>query len=1077
MNNLYQNQNMMNRQSSRAIQWLYTLLLPGVLFLLPYAGYSQCPTGLVISPAAPTAIGAGSTASFSATSTYPVKAVAQSNTSIGIANNALGPLDGLLASFDNNSDILQLDLGETLLAGTVLTLTMRSSANGSVFVAESNVALAGPYSTNTTIAISGGTVGSVLAPYTYTLLNPARYIRVQKSIGTLGTGLLYFDGISTVIPSAMTWTVSPTTGVSPASGTGSSTGAITFANAGIYTIQFTANGSNLTCSLNSKVFQQVNCADFSIAPIAVGGSYCIGEPISPLSVVKTGAASVTYQWYKNTTNSYTGAVPISGATGSSYTPAYSVGTAYYYVVASSGSCSMTSNISTIVSGTCTTSCGFAGNDGCTTTNYSNAYMSSTSNAATIEYDNMVRGAYQSAIRTANGEWIVWGQGMSYTGGNALSPLLLNGANYPALYSASGTKKVLKVTMANIRTTESQFIVLANDGLYAGGSQEGLIINEELTSSTGLQKLTIDGQADGLPAGVNPADVKMMHAAMSSLIITTCSGDVWVLSQREATRGQGGGVNSATAWYKVKTDATTYLTGIVAARVIGAGAVIALKADGTLWTWGYSAYLGNGTPDGDLVYATQMQSPVGTPKMVGITHGDLTYGVTYYVLMTNGNLYSLGANSGSQLGDWNIGNNTNSNIWKQPRYTSETGPVMDNIKWISPTEHEGDGNGTASPGISVLTNDGNLYAWGKVGSGLGLGWVANLNVDPTLVMSNVLAVETGGVSSIVIKQGECNFGFTGSQAVGSKGDGTTDQQVYDSYTFATFPINVCAAASVSVSTPVGSTYCSSGTVQLTGTPSGGTWAIQSGTTGTVSSSGLVTFSGVGSVVVRYTGPTASSCSANYADITLTSEICCTIGAASATPTVCEDAAMTAITHATTGVTGIVSSTGLPAGVTASYASDVLTISGTPTETGTFNYSITLTGGCITPATGTITVQNCTSGTIDCAKTQLYPSPVVGQSGQKMLLVTVNVTVAGCFSPLTVSGSGMTLANNITELCTSTTGVQQLAIPVYYNGSTLGTMNFSVGSAGSCSADLTVPVKKAICDIWSLDCVPTVGPKLK
>jgi len=35
---------------------------------------------------------------------------------------------------------------------------------------------------------------------------------------------------------------------------------------------------------------------------------------------------------------------------------------------------------------------------------------------------------------------------------------------------------------------------------------------------------------------------------------------------------------------------------------------------------------------------------------------------------------------------------------------------------------------------------------------------------------------------------------------------------------------------------------------------------------------------------------------------------------------------------------------------------VTISGTPTASGTFNYTVTLTGGCGTTATGTITVNN-------------------------------------------------------------------------------------------------------------------------
>ena len=71
--------------------------------------------------------------------------------------------------------------------------------------------------------------------------------------------------------------------------------------------------------------------------------------------------------------------------------------------------------------------------------------------------------------------------------------------------------------------------------------------------------------------------------------------------------------------------------------------------------------------------------------------------------------------------------------------------------------------------------------------------------------------------------------------------------------------------------------------------------------------------------------------------------------------CINTALTPITHTTTGATGIGTATGLPAGVTAAWAANTITISGTPTASGVFNYSIPLTGGCGTvSATGTITV---------------------------------------------------------------------------------------------------------------------------
>ena len=71
-------------------------------------------------------------------------------------------------------------------------------------------------------------------------------------------------------------------------------------------------------------------------------------------------------------------------------------------------------------------------------------------------------------------------------------------------------------------------------------------------------------------------------------------------------------------------------------------------------------------------------------------------------------------------------------------------------------------------------------------------------------------------------------------------------------------------------------------------------------------------------------------------------------------ICTGSSISNITYSTTGATGATIS-GLPAGVTGAWLANVVTISGTPTVTGTFNYTITLTGGCgLVSATGSITI---------------------------------------------------------------------------------------------------------------------------
>jgi len=85
---------------------------------------------------------------------------------------------------------------------------------------------------------------------------------------------------------------------------------------------------------------------------------------------------------------------------------------------------------------------------------------------------------------------------------------------------------------------------------------------------------------------------------------------------------------------------------------------------------------------------------------------------------------------------------------------------------------------------------------------------------------------------------------------------------------------------------------------------------------------------------------------------------TVGPASSDPEQCVDLAIPNITHTTTYASGIGAPSNLPTGVTASFnvVTQTITIAGTPTASGTFNYSVPVLG-CEDPgvnATGTITV---------------------------------------------------------------------------------------------------------------------------
>uniref|UniRef100_UPI0037C148A4 choice-of-anchor L domain-containing protein n=1 Tax=Flavobacterium sp. TaxID=239 RepID=UPI0037C148A4 len=168
---------------------------------------------------------------------------------------------------------------------------------------------------------------------------------------------------------------------------------------------------------------------------------------------------------------------------------------------------------------------------------------------------------------------------------------------------------------------------------------------------------------------------------------------------------------------------------------------------------------------------------------------------------------------------------------------------------------------------------------------------------------------------------------------------------------------------------------------------------------------------------------------------------TVASASSTPTICQNTPLTAITHATTGATGIGTATGLPAGVTAAWASNTITISGMPTASGTFNYSIPLTGGCGTiTATGTITVT---------------PGYTVSPASSTPTLCSTTTLI-----PITHTTTGATNIGTPTGLPAGVTATwASNIITISGTPSVTGTFNYSIpltGGCGTISATGTITV---------------------
>lgn len=192
----------------------------------------------------------------------------------------------------------------------------------------------------------------------------------------------------------------------------------------------------------------------------------------------------------------------------------------------------------------------------------------------------------------------------------------------------------------------------------------------------------------------------------------------------------------------------------------------------------------------------------------------------------------------------------------------------------------------------------------------------------------------------------------------------------------------------------------------------------------------------------------------------------IGSASSTPTVCINTALTNIRHTTIGATGIGTSSGLPAGITAAWASNTITISGTPTQSGTFNYSIPLTGGCVS-ATGTITVTtantagNASSTPTLCINTPLtnitrtttgatgLPTGVTAAWSSNTLTISGTPTASGTFNysiPLTGGCGTVNATGTITVRATNTVGLASSTPTVCINTAITSITHATTGATG-------------------------------
>lgn len=282
----------------------------------------------------------------------------------------------------------------------------------------------------------------------------------------------------------------------------------------------------------------------------------------------------------------------------------------------------------------------------------------------------------------------------------------------------------------------------------------------------------------LPSGVAGSDVNFIRSSRGGIAIVTNSGAVYVRAgSATACSGRAYGDGStaldaagSTVWHRVKTGASTNLSGVIELSFSGTSA-LAITNTGAAYVWGDNVMLGDASAAANRVYATQMTlhtdfSASMVPRSAEII---TTPGVEAAILMvgSNNKLYTLGRNLNGALGTGSSTFTTVATSWN-----ALSAPI--GVKRLS--SNNAYANGFYALGAITLT--GNVYLWGSNNSGM-LGFGATTDVTtPTLASgipaNDATAFEIGGHQTIIFsKASSPRFYFSGHVQGGSKGDGTAD----------------------------------------------------------------------------------------------------------------------------------------------------------------------------------------------------------------------------------------------------------------------------------------------------------------
>ena len=317
-----------------------------------------------------------------------------------------------------------------------------------------------------------------------------------------------------------------------------------------------------------------------------------------------------------------------------------------------------------------------------------------------------------------------------------------------------------------------------DGRIAAATSEGEVV--PTGTAYGCTQLIVKDTESGIirviPIGVMPEGrvaVPQVASGESYNIALKADGTVWAWGCNEYGQlgdgTSGSGTEKSTPVQVKGAAGNGYLTNVVAVAA-GDSHSMALKSDGSVWTWGRNNYgqIGNAASGDDMNETTpvQVKGVNGNGYLAGIV--DIAIGYNHSMaLKTDGTVWAWGRNARGELGN---GTTTQSTVPVQVKGESGIGYLSDAVSIAAGADHS-----------IALKSDGTVWAWGNgVDGQLGDG-TSGVGVDkstPVQVkgpggngyLTDVVAVAAGYNHSMALKTDGSVWAW-GFNIYGQLGDGT------------------------------------------------------------------------------------------------------------------------------------------------------------------------------------------------------------------------------------------------------------------------------------------------------------------